>query len=135
MAVAKRTGPDFLFLANINSKKFKDIEGGKEVNVSFQSSSQDWISVTGTATTASNSDPRIKDVWNRGAAAWFGDVGDGVHDGTASDPRMALIEVQAKCKCPTLVVSIFRNADVGCRHLILQSRGWCAGIRKGGCCC
>lgn len=26
MAVAKRTGPDFLFLANANSQKFDDIE-------------------------------------------------------------------------------------------------------------
>ena len=28
--------------------------------------------------------------------AWFGDLGDGKHDGTADDPRMALIEVKAK---------------------------------------
>lgn len=100
MALAKRTGPDFLFLANAHSQKFKDIEANKEVNVSFQDTkSQDWISVSGTATTASNSDPRIKEVWSRGAAAWFGDVGDGVHDGSAEDPRMSLIEVKAKCKC------------------------------------
>ncbi|CAD0106785.1 unnamed protein product [Aureobasidium uvarum] len=93
MALAKRTGPDFLFLANAHSQKFKDIEANKEVNISFQDTkSQDWISVTGTATTASNSDPRIKEVWSRGAAAWFGDVGDGVHNGTAEDPRMSLIE-------------------------------------------
>ena len=25
--------------------------------------------------------------------AWFGDLGDGVHDGGPSDPRMAIIEV------------------------------------------
>ena len=29
-------------------------------------------------------------------AAWFGDLGDGVHNGSADDPRMALIEVKAK---------------------------------------
>ncbi|KAI5196349.1 blue light-inducible protein-like protein Bli-3 [Aureobasidium subglaciale] len=97
MALAKRTGPDFLFLANAHSQKFKDIEANKEVNISFQDTkSQDWISVTGTATTASNSDPRIKEVWSRGAAAWFGDLGDGVHNGTAEDPRMSLIEVKSK---------------------------------------
>lgn len=28
--------------------------------------------------------------------AWFGDLGDGVHTGTAEDPRMALIEVKAR---------------------------------------
>lgn len=103
MALAKRTGPDFLFLANAHSQKFKDIEANKEVNVSFQDSkSQDWISVSGTATTASNSDPRIKEVWSRGAAAWFGDLGDGVHNGTAEDPRMSLIEVKSKCTLPLL---------------------------------
>jgi general stress protein 26 len=101
MALAKRTGPDFLFLANAHSQKFKDIEANKEVNVSFQDTkSQDWISVSGTATTASNSDPRIKEVWSRGAAAWFGDLGDGVHNGTAEDPRMSLIEVKSKCMFP-----------------------------------
>lgn len=29
-------------------------------------------------------------------SAWFGDIGDGVHDGGPEDPRMALIEVQSK---------------------------------------
>ncbi|KAI4742601.1 blue light-inducible protein-like protein Bli-3 [Aureobasidium sp. EXF-12298] len=96
MALAKRTGPDFLFLSNNHSQKFKDIEAAKEVNVSFQDTkTQDWISVSGTATT-SNSDPRIKEIWSRGAAAWFGDLGDGVHDGSATDPRMSLIEVKSK---------------------------------------
>lgn len=99
MAVAKRTGPDFLFLTNKNSQKFKELHEVPEVNIAIQSSSQDWVSITGTATTVDNSDPRIKEVWNRGAAAWFGDIGDGVHDGSASDPRMSLIEVKAKCKC------------------------------------
>lgn len=48
MAVAKRTGPDFLFLANAHSQKFDDIESNKVTNVYFQNSSnQDWISVTG----------------------------------------------------------------------------------------
>ncbi|KAI4844409.1 blue light-inducible protein-like protein Bli-3 [Aureobasidium sp. EXF-8845] len=96
MALAKRTGPDFLFLSNNHSQKFKDIEANPEVNVSFQDTkTQDWISVSGTATT-SNSDPRIKEIWSRGAAAWFGDLGDGVHDGSATDPRMSLIEVKSK---------------------------------------
>lgn len=100
MAVARRTGPDLLFLANKHSNKFDDLDANKEVNVSFQNSStQDWVSITGEATTVSNSDPRIEQVWNRGAAAWFGDAGDGVHTGKADDPRMSLIEVKAKYIC------------------------------------
>jgi general stress protein 26 len=99
MAIARRTGPDFLFLANANSQKFADLESNKRVNLGFSDSSMNWLSVAGTATTVSNSDPRIKEVWSKFAAAWFGDLGDGVHNGTADDPRMSLIEVKAKCEC------------------------------------
>lgn len=96
MAVAKRTGPDFLFLANKNSNKFSDLEQNKEVQISFQDiKTQDWISISGKAITTDNSDPRIKDVWSRGASAWFGDLGDGVHTGGPEDPRMTLIEIKS----------------------------------------
>lgn len=97
MAIAKRDGPDFLFLANAHSKKFSDLKDKDEVHISFQNTSnQDWASVTGTAVTTSNSDPRIKELWSQGTKAWFGDLGDGVHDGSANDPRMTLIEVKTK---------------------------------------
>ena len=97
MAVGKRSGLDILFLANAHSKKFSDLEQNKEVQITFQDSkTQDWISISGTATTISNTDPRIKDIWSHGAKAWFGDLGDGKHDGGPEDPRMTLIEVKAK---------------------------------------
>lgn len=98
MAVAKRNGPDFLFLANKDSTKFSDLSQNKEVQISFQDakSTQNWISVSGTAITTSNSDPRIKDVWSRATGAWFGDLGDGTHTGGPEDPRMTLIEVKSK---------------------------------------
>lgn len=96
MAIAKRDGPDFLFLANTHSKKFTDLEKDKTAQVTFQnSSSQDWVSVSGKVTVTNNEDPRIKEVYSKGTSAWFGDLGDGVHNGTASDPRMALIEFKA----------------------------------------
>ena len=98
MAVAKRTGPDFLFLANAHSQKFNDLENGPpEANVTFiNSSNQDWVSVTGECVTSDNSDPRIKEIWTKGTKAWFGDLGDGVHTGGPEDPRMKLIEIKAK---------------------------------------
>lgn len=97
IAVAKRVGPDFLFLANAHSNKFSDLKDNKEVQVTFlDSKTQDWVSVSATATTASNEDPRIKEVYSKGVSAWFGDLGDGVHNGTPEDPRMSLIEVKAK---------------------------------------
>ena len=100
MAIAKRVGPDFLFLANKHSNKFGDIDADPTAQITFQnSSSQDWASITGTVTTAANDDPRIKELYNVGTSAWFGDLGDGVHNGTADDPRMALIEVKAKHVC------------------------------------
>lgn len=100
MVVAKRAGPDFLFLANGHSQKFSDIEKDKTAQITFQnSSSQDWVSISGTVTTSSNSDPRIKELYTRGSNAWFGDLGDGVHTGGPEDPRMSLIEVKAKYIC------------------------------------
>jgi len=106
MAVAKRTGPDFLFLANTHSQKFKDLKTSKEATVTFQnSSSQDWVSVTGIATTADNKDQRIKEIYSKGVAAWFGDLKDGVHDGGPDDPRMALIEIQSKCEFDWFILS------------------------------
>ena len=93
----QRDGPDFLFLANKHSNKFTDLANNKQAQVTFQnSSSQDWVSITGACTTSSNDDPRIKELYSKGTAAWFGDLGDGTHNGTAEDPRMALIEVKAK---------------------------------------
>jgi len=97
MAIAKRVGPDILYLANKHSKKFEDIEQNKEVQITIQDSkTQDWISISGTATTASNDDPRIKELYSPTVSAWFGDLKDGVHDGTWKDPRMSLIEIQSK---------------------------------------
>lgn len=113
MAVAKRTGPDFLFLANAHSQKFNDLENGPpEANVSFvNSSNQDWVSITGECVTSDNNDPRIKEIWTKGTAAWFGDLGDGVHTGGPEDPRMKLIEIKAKCKsnCPNVLTDLVRE--------------------------
>jgi general stress protein 26 len=97
MAVSKRSGPDILYLANAHSQKMKDLDSNKEVNITFHDSkTQDWISISGTATTISNTDQRIKELHNAGIKAWFGDLGDGKHDGGPDDPRMTLIEVKSK---------------------------------------
>lgn len=96
MAIARRSGPDILFLANKHSRKFEDLEKNKEVQITIQDTkTQDWISISGKATTASNEDPRIKELYSSTISAWFGDLKDGVHDGTWKDPRMSLIEVQS----------------------------------------
>lgn len=99
MAVAKRSGPDFLFLANAHSQKFDDIEKMNQCQIIFHNSSnQDWACVSGVVKASDNEDPRIKEIYSKPVSAWFGDLGDGVHTGGPEDPRMKLIEVQAKCK-------------------------------------
>ena len=96
MAVAKRVGPDFLFLANNHSEKFDDLKNDKTAQVTFQNSSDmTWASITGEVTTISNDDPRIPQIYSKGVNAWFGDLGDGVHTGMPDDPRMTLIELKA----------------------------------------
>ena len=92
MAVSKRVGPDFLFLANKNSQKFKDCQ------ITFQNpSTQDWISISATTVVVSDSDPRIKDdLYSRSLRAWFGDLGDGKHDGGPEDLRLALIKAKSR---------------------------------------
>ncbi|KAF2085414.1 hypothetical protein K490DRAFT_46901 [Saccharata proteae CBS 121410] len=99
MAIAERKGPDFLFIANAHSQKFSDLEHDKKVQITYQNSStQDWVSVTGTAEAGrpGKEDPRIEKLWNQGIRAWFGDLGDGVHTGGPEDPRMKVISVRAE---------------------------------------
>ena len=99
MGVAKRSGPDFLFIANANSKKVDDLKKDARVTITLQNSSNtDWISVAGEAIVTDSNDPRIKDLYTKTMVAFFGNLKDGVHDGGPEDPRVMLIEVQAKCK-------------------------------------
>ena len=99
MAVAKRSGPDFLFLANANSQKFDDLEHNLSLcQIAFHDSqSQNWCCISGEAVKTSADDKRIKEIYNPSVKAWFGDLGDGTHDGGPEDPRVKLIEVRAKC--------------------------------------
>lgn len=97
MAVSKRVGPDFIFLAKKNSQKSKDLEHSKDVQIMFHNSGlKGWVSIAGTAVTVSDRDPRIKELYSKGLRAWFGDLGDGKHDGGPKDPKLALIEVKSR---------------------------------------
>jgi len=96
MAPASKEAPHvFCFVANSESGKFDEIEHSEDskVNVSiYDKSSTNWVSVAGNVKI--NTDKaRIHEVFSPATAAWFGDLKDGVHDGTADDPRVQLIEV------------------------------------------
>lgn len=55
---------------------------------------QDWISITGKASVYGNDDPRVEELYGPSLAAWSGDLGDGKHNATKDDPRIAMIEVK-----------------------------------------
>jgi len=111
MAVAKRSGPDFLFLANANSQKFDDLEHNLSLcQIAFHDSqSQNWCCISGEAVKTSADDKRIKEIYNPSVKAWFGDLGDGTHDGGPEDPRVKLIEVRAKCMFSLLTLLLGRD--------------------------
>lgn len=52
----------------------------------------DWLSVAGKARISDDRE-RIKETFSSLTSSWFGDLGDGVHDGSANDPRVQLIVV------------------------------------------
>lgn len=94
MAVSKRSACDFKYLSNINSAKIADIKQNPNVNVSFfNGSDMSWISVSGKANITQDT-TQIREIYSPVVSAWFGDLGDGVHTGSADDPRMALITVK-----------------------------------------
>ncbi|QRV79665.1 pyridoxamine 5'-phosphate oxidase family protein [Ceratobasidium sp. AG-Ba] len=93
MAPASTEGLHFTFIANNHSYKTDEIEANSQVNVSFfDAGSNNWVSVTGTATLSQDRE-KIKKLWSPLTKAWFGDLGDGVHKGDENDPRVELIDV------------------------------------------
>lgn len=67
-----------------------------ETNMSFLDPiSGAWASISGTASVIG--DPAIvKKYYSPALKAWLGDMGDGVHDGGPSDPRIGVIKLEAK---------------------------------------
>ncbi|EPT04536.1 hypothetical protein FOMPIDRAFT_1057856 [Fomitopsis schrenkii] len=82
-----------VFIANKASSKFDEIQNDSHVNVSFyDESSTNWASYAGIAKVSQERE-KIAKHWSSLTAAWFGDLGDGVHKGDQNDPRVAVIEV------------------------------------------
>ncbi|KAF8609079.1 hypothetical protein BDV93DRAFT_551872 [Ceratobasidium sp. AG-I] len=93
MAPASTEGLHFTFIANNESYKTDEIEANPKVNVSyFEPGSNHWVSVSGTANLSQDKE-KIKKLWSPFVSAWFGDLGDGVHKGDATDPRVVIIDV------------------------------------------
>ncbi|PCH43390.1 hypothetical protein WOLCODRAFT_103445 [Wolfiporia cocos MD-104 SS10] len=87
------TQATLVFIANKASAKFEEIENDSNVNVSFyDEKTTNWASYSGTARITQDRE-KISRHWTSALAAWFGDLGDGIHKGDQHDPRVALIEV------------------------------------------
>ncbi|WVQ84532.1 hypothetical protein IAT38_006686 [Cryptococcus sp. DSM 104549] len=96
MAVSKIT-PDWKFQFIYDKDSYKDTEVENDINVNISADgtlqNKGWASIAGKAK-RNNSPDAVKELYTPTLKAWFGDKGDGVHDGSPTDPRMAVLEVR-----------------------------------------
>ena len=91
---ARASGADLWFVTDYTTHKLEELKFDPHVNVSYyRDRTREWVSVSGTATIVRDH-AKIAELWRPDWRAWFG--GEGAHAGTAEDPRMALIAVQAE---------------------------------------
>ncbi|KAF7361934.1 hypothetical protein MVEN_00538400 [Mycena venus] len=82
-----------VFIANNATGKFDEIKNDSHVNVSFcDTNKTSWASYSGIAK-VSQDKQLIHKHWHSSMSAYFGDLKDGVHHGSADDPRVSVIEV------------------------------------------
>ena len=95
MATQERvTGADLWFVTDISSNKLDELQSDPHVNLSYYNlKSREWVSVAGTAV-ISQDRHMIRELYKADWKAWFGDNG-GAEDGSADDPRLALVLVEA----------------------------------------
>ena len=68
----------------------------KETNISYLDPvSGSWASISGTASIVANAD-EVQKYYSPLLKTWLGDLGDGVHTGEPTDPRIGLIKLQAR---------------------------------------
>lgn len=96
MATQERvTGVDLWFVTDISSHKLDELATDPHVNLAYYHvKSREWVSVSGIATVTQDR-AIIEELYKPDWKAWFGDEG-GARDGSASDPRLALIMVEAQ---------------------------------------
>lgn len=97
MSKQEHGGIDLIFHTNLFSGKAMDLTvHPTETNMSFLDPvSGAWASVSGTASIVA--DPQtVEKYYSPALKAWLGDLGDGVHDGGANDPRIGVIRLEAR---------------------------------------
>ena len=96
MQTQERTsGVDLWFMTNIDTHKLDELVADPHVNLAYyKNSSREWISVAGIATLTTDRE-LIRELYQPDWKAWLGGEG-GELDGSADDPRIALILVEAE---------------------------------------
>lgn len=96
MATQKRNPiADLWFVTDIESNKIDELDQHPEINLSyFSTKSREWVSVSGTAMVSTDR-ALIRELYQPDWKMWFGALDD-VRDGSADDPRLALILVNAE---------------------------------------
>ncbi|KAF7717131.1 Uncharacterized protein PECH_003979 [Penicillium ucsense] len=97
LAATEHGGIDLVFHTNLFSGKTMDLTvHPQETNMSFLDPvSGSWASISGTASIVSDPDT-VSKYYSPQLKAWIGDMGDGVHDGGPTDPRIGVIKLKAK---------------------------------------
>ena len=91
----RESGVDLWFMTNIEAHKLDDLMNDPHVNLAYyDNSSREWVSVAGIATVSTDRD-LVRELYKPDWKAWLGDDG-GERDGSANDPRIALILVDAE---------------------------------------
>jgi general stress protein 26 len=96
MQTQERTvGLDLWFMTNIDTHKLDDLMSDPHVNLAYyKDRSREWVSVSGLATVSTDRE-LVRELYKPDWKAWLGDEG-GDRDGSANDPRIALILVDAE---------------------------------------
>ena len=91
----RSSGTDLWFVTSIESPKVEELAFDPQVNVSYyRDRTREWVSVSGRAILTQDRD-LIHGLYKPDWRAWFEDQG-GKFDGSADDPRLALILVEAE---------------------------------------
>ena len=91
----RENGVDLWFMTNVETHKLDDLMSDPHVNLAFyKDKSREWVSVSGIATVSTDRD-LVRELYKPDWKAWLGDEG-GDRDGSPSDPRIALILIDAQ---------------------------------------
>jgi len=93
LAAQENGGIDLLFHTNTESHKTDELAKDPNINISFLNGSGEWASISGVAEIITDRS-LVKEHYSPTLKAWVGDLGDGVHDGSANDPRIGIIRVK-----------------------------------------